>query len=76
LAADIARWPQRCLRADRASALSQAGLEETEALRREHKAGRDVIADPGFRDGVRRFTSGGGRHGSFTDGGGSPDAAP
>ena len=75
LAADIARWPQRCMRVDRASALAQAGLDETEALRREHVAGRDVIADPGFLDGVRRFTSGAGRHGSFTDEGGDADAA-
>jgi enoyl-CoA hydratase len=75
LAADIARWPQRCLRSDRASALAQAGLDETDALRHEHAAGRDVIADPGFPDGVRRFVSGAGRHGSFADDADSPDAA-
>ncbi|HLK43744.1 MAG TPA: crotonase/enoyl-CoA hydratase family protein, partial [Thermoleophilia bacterium] len=75
LAADIARWPQRCLRADRASALTQAGLDESEALRSEHALGRDVITAPGFLDGVRRFASGAGRHGSFADDDDSPDGA-
>ena len=38
LAAEIARFPQACLRADRLSALEQAGLSVEEAMRNEFRA--------------------------------------
>ncbi|MGW3206463.1 crotonase/enoyl-CoA hydratase family protein [Streptomyces sp. NPDC001135] len=65
LAADIARFPQACLRSDRASALDQEGLDEETALRTELRHGRGVLAQSA--DGAARFASGAGRHGSFTD---------
>ncbi|MFE7859384.1 crotonase/enoyl-CoA hydratase family protein [Streptomyces sp. NPDC057403] len=65
LAAEIARFPQACLRGDRASALEQEGLTEEEAMRGELRHGTAVLAR-GLR-GAARFASGAGRHGSFTD---------
>ncbi|MEU8030047.1 crotonase/enoyl-CoA hydratase family protein [Streptomyces sp. NPDC049099] len=65
LAADIARFPQACLRSDRASALDQEGLDEETALRSELRYGMSVLARSA--DGAARFASGAGRHGSFTD---------
>jgi enoyl-CoA hydratase len=65
LTADIARWPQRCLRLDMASAQAQAGTPEHDALRVEHAHGRQVLAAEDFLDGARRFAAGAGRHGSF-----------
>ena len=56
LAAEIAGFPQLCMRSDRASVLAQAGLGEEEALRGEHAFGREVLDAPGFLDGARRFT--------------------
>ncbi|MFF7159784.1 crotonase/enoyl-CoA hydratase family protein [Streptomyces sp. NPDC008086] len=65
LAATIARFPQACLRADRASVLEQDGLDEADAMRGELAHGRDVLAES--LEGAARFASGAGRHGSFTD---------
>lgn len=65
LAAEIARWPQTCLRSDRAAVLHQAGLPEQDALRLEHAYGRRVLDDPLFLSGAQRFAAGAGRHGSF-----------
>jgi enoyl-CoA hydratase len=65
LAAEIARFPQACLRGDRASALEQEGLPEEEAMRGELRHGTDVLAQG--LEGAARFASGAGRHGSFTD---------
>jgi len=64
LAAAIARFPQACLRGDRASVLEQEGLDETTALRGELRHGSDVLAEG--LEGAARFTAGAGRHGSFT----------
>ncbi|GHD87867.1 crotonase/enoyl-CoA hydratase family protein [Streptomyces naganishii] len=66
LAAGIARFPQACLRSDRASVLDQEGLEEEAAMRREIRHGMGVLAES--LEGAARFASGAGRHGSFTDG--------
>ncbi|MEU9923061.1 crotonase/enoyl-CoA hydratase family protein [Streptomyces griseoluteus] len=63
LAATIARFPQDCLRSDRASALGQEGLPEEEALRRELRRGTTVLAEA--REGAARFAGGAGRHGTF-----------
>ncbi|MCC5475579.1 crotonase/enoyl-CoA hydratase family protein [Streptomyces barringtoniae] len=65
LAADMARFPQACLRSDRASVLDQEGLDEEAALRSELRYGMGVLAQSA--KGAARFTSGSGRHGSFTD---------
>ncbi|MEW2246392.1 crotonase/enoyl-CoA hydratase family protein [Streptomyces sp. NPDC006975] len=63
LAAELARFPQDCLRSDRASVLGQEGLPEEEALRAELAHGTRVLAE-GLR-GAGRFAAGAGRHGSF-----------
>ena len=65
LAAEIARFPQACLRADRASVLDQEGLDEAAAMRGELRHGRGVLTEN--MEGAARFASGAGRHGSFTD---------
>ncbi|MGW3631110.1 crotonase/enoyl-CoA hydratase family protein [Streptomyces sp. NPDC005122] len=64
LAADIAGFPQSCLRSDRASVLEQEGLVERTAMRGELRHGMDVLADG--MEGAARFASGAGRHGSFS----------
>lgn len=61
LAAELARFPQQCLRADRLSALHQWGLGETEALGNEF-ASMSAARAEAF-DGAGRFAAGAGRHG-------------
>ncbi|MER7867906.1 crotonase/enoyl-CoA hydratase family protein [Streptomyces cellulosae] len=65
LAASLARFPQACLRSDRASVLEQEGLGEEEALAAELRHGAAVLA--GSLEGAARFASGAGRHGSFDE---------
>ncbi|MFG2883501.1 crotonase/enoyl-CoA hydratase family protein [Streptomyces sp. NPDC048297] len=65
LAAAIARFPQDCLRGDRASVLEQDGLDEESAMRGELRHGMGVLAQAQL--GARRFAGGAGRHGSFSD---------
>ncbi|MGY2850606.1 enoyl-CoA hydratase [Bradyrhizobium sp. USDA 4509] len=65
LAKDIARFPQKCMRADRLSALRQWDLDEEEAIRNEMRGGLDVIASGETLSGAARFASGVGRHGAF-----------
>ncbi|ARP68935.1 enoyl-CoA hydratase [Streptomyces pluripotens] len=65
LAADLARFPQACLRSDRASLLDQEGMAEQEAMGRELRYGLDVLTESA--KGAARFAAGAGRHGSFTD---------
>jgi enoyl-CoA hydratase len=65
LAADLAAFPQTCLRHDRLSVLEAEDLPEHEALRVELRHGRDSLADAA--EGVARFAAGAGRHGSFSD---------
>lgn len=64
LAAEIARFPQACLRSDRASVLDQEGLSEEAALLGELRHGAGVLAQSA--EGAARFASGAGRHGSFS----------
>ena len=64
LAAEIARFPQTCLRQDRLSALEQAGLSETDALAVEFQHGMVSLATDSIA-GAGRFASGAGRHGEF-----------
>jgi enoyl-CoA hydratase/carnithine racemase len=66
LAAELARFPQACLRADRASVLDQEGLSEQAALAGEIRGGLAVL--PEAFDGAARFAAGAGRHGVFEDG--------
>jgi enoyl-CoA hydratase len=63
LAADLARFPQACLREDRLSALEQEGLSEAEALVNELVHGRRSLRE--VQAGLERFRSGAGRHGVF-----------
>ena len=62
LAGEIAAFPQRCLRADRASAIAQWDLPLAEALQQEGARGYEVVAAEGVA-GVARFAAGAGRHG-------------
>ena len=63
LAAELARFPQACLREDRLSALEQEGLSEAEALINELAHGRRSLLE--VQAGLERFRSGAGRHGAF-----------
>ncbi|MFE1885817.1 enoyl-CoA hydratase, partial [Streptomyces diastatochromogenes] len=65
LAAAVARFPQACLRGDRASVLDQEGMAEQSALRGELRYGMSVLAEG--LEGAARFAGGAGRHGSYTD---------
>ena len=66
LAAGIARFPQQCLRADRASVYSSSGQSIADGLRAEFEGGKSVLANEGIA-GAARFASGKGRHGDFDD---------
>jgi len=67
LGRELAAFPQQCLRNDRRSALAQWGLDEDAALAVEARAGNATIASGETALGARRFASGHGRHGSFSD---------
>ena len=67
LAAELARFPQRCLRADRRSAYEQWGMELPDALRNEFDHGLEVIRSGETLSGASRFAAGHGRGGSFDD---------
>lgn len=66
LAHQLAAFPQRCLRADRRSALAQWGLDEEAAAAVEAQLGREVIRSGETAAGASRFVSGAGRGGSAT----------
>lgn len=63
LAREIARFPQLCLRADRAAVLRQQGLPLREALRQELQRGLAALRQEGIA-GATRFAGGRGRHGA------------
>ena len=65
LAAQIARFPQTCLRADRLSAFSHWDLPLADALRAEARGGVAAL-DDGAREGAGRFAGGLGRGGDFS----------
>ena len=65
LAAEIARFPQVCLRNDRASVFEQNGLTLEAALANEFRLGRDTLASGEASSGAARFAQGAGRGGSF-----------
>lgn len=62
VAAEIARFPQQCMRADRGSALGQWGLPEADAIDREF-ASISRVKDEAL-EGAGRFAAGAGRHGA------------
>lgn len=62
LARQLARFPQACLRADRASVHRQSGLPLREALRQELAGGLEALRSEGVA-GAGRFVAGQGRHG-------------
>jgi len=64
LARQLAKFPQRCMNADRASAYAQWTLPLAEALRHEGAAGYPVVAAEALA-GAARFAAGAGRHGRF-----------
>jgi enoyl-CoA hydratase len=64
LAAELAAYPQECLRHDRLSLVEQHGLEEAEAMAGELRHGLDSLA-AGAAAGAARFAGGEGRHGAF-----------
>ncbi|MFG2138057.1 crotonase/enoyl-CoA hydratase family protein [Streptomyces sp. NPDC048650] len=61
LASEIARFPQACLRSDRASLLAQEGHDEEAAMAAELRHGQGVLAQS--LAGAARFAAGAGRHG-------------
>ena len=63
LAAELAAFPQTCLREDRLSLLEQDGLEEPAALANEFAHGMRSLEE--VSAGLERFRSGEGRHGAF-----------
>jgi enoyl-CoA hydratase len=63
LAAELARFPQTCMREDRLSLLEQEGLSEPKALDVELEHGRRSLLE--VQLGLGRFRSGAGRHGAF-----------
>jgi enoyl-CoA hydratase len=64
LAQEIARFPQACVRADRASVRRGWGMPMREALRQEFENGLACLEAEGIA-GAGRFASGKGRHGDF-----------
>ncbi|WP_404365185.1 crotonase/enoyl-CoA hydratase family protein [Marinobacter sp.] len=67
LAADIAAFPQRCMKVDRMSAIRQWSLDTEAALRQEGRDGFPVIFAESL-EGAARFSAGEGRHGEFGKG--------
>jgi enoyl-CoA hydratase len=62
LAAELAKLPQECMRADRLSALNQWGRSEAEAMDFEFASMSRVSAES--LKGAQRFAAGAGRHGA------------
>ncbi len=64
LAAQLARFPQLCMRSDRLSSYEQWGMGMVEALRNEGRRGAPALAREA-RAGAGRFAAGKGRGGDF-----------
>lgn len=65
LAAQIARFPQTCVRSDRAALYEGLGRSLPDALRIEFEHGRRALADPALAAGATAFARGTGRGGAF-----------
>jgi enoyl-CoA hydratase len=66
LAAEIARFPQGCMKLDRAAALRSFDLPHPDAMQREFLAGIEILQAEAI-PGAQRFVDGKGRGGSFED---------
>jgi enoyl-CoA hydratase len=64
LAAQIAAFPQACLRSDRASAMESLSLGVADGMANEFRHGVATLADPAVVEGVSRFRGGAGRGGT------------
>ena len=64
LAAEVAAFPQECMKTDRRSAYSSVGSGLFDAIRSEFEAGVRVLGAEGL-PGAKRFAAGAGRHGAF-----------
>lgn len=67
LAAEIARFPQACMRHDRLSAYQQFDLNYAQAMANEFAHGQASMASGETFEGANRFASGKGRGGNFSD---------
>lgn len=67
LAADLAAFPQACMRHDRLSAYQQWDLDYATAIGNEFEHGLASLVGGGATAGAARFASGKGRGGSFSD---------
>ncbi len=67
LAAELAAFPQSCLRHDRLSAYQQWDLKYADAMANEFEHGIASLVGGGAAAGAARFASGKGRGGSFSD---------
>ena len=65
LAAEIALFPQVCMRSDRLSAYQQWDKSLDDAMRTEFSSGVRVMNQGETFEGAQRFTQGEGRHGKF-----------
>ena len=65
LAAQIAVFPQMCLRHDRLSSYEQWGMSLADAMSNEFTHGAQTLASGETLAGATRFSSGAGRHGRF-----------
>jgi enoyl-CoA hydratase len=74
LAAQLAAFPQGCLRRDRLSSYEQWSLDLPGALANETRLGLETIRSGETRDGAARFAAGEGRHGAPVAGAGPPPA--
>jgi enoyl-CoA hydratase len=64
LAAELAAFPQACLRSDRSSVYAGLGRPTLDAMGTEFEYGQAVLAEA--LQGAARFADGAGRHGTFT----------
>ena len=64
MAQEIARFPQRCVRADRTSAIRQHGRTIREAMKYEWQNGQSPMHQEAV-EGAARFSQGLGRHGDY-----------
>lgn len=67
LAAQLAEFPQTCMRQDRISAYEQFGLDIDEALQNEFRHGLISISSGDLFRGASKFSVGAGRHGKFDE---------
>jgi enoyl-CoA hydratase len=65
LAAEIAAFPQACMRHDRLSAYEQGDLDLPEAMANELRHGLESLGSGDAVAGAQRFAGGSGRHGAF-----------